>query len=98
SEPRGHSLRAAARRAWPVGSSVRPVPTRRWSDRWDSAGRADPMRGDVQASTSSTPLLRFRCPTMNHRRFFRLNNFLDRLLENGCFGLELAAKEIDPRD
>jgi hypothetical protein len=79
SEPRERSPRAVARRAWPAGSLVRSATTRHRSDRSDSASRAGPPRGDVQACTSGTTCMRFGCPTMNYNRFLRLNNFQDRL-------------------
>ena len=67
---------------------ARSAPTPHPSDRSGNASRAVRRLAGVQASTSRTPPECFGCPTMNHKRFIRFNNFLDRLLE----------KLVDPRN
>jgi hypothetical protein len=48
-------LCVAGRHAWPAGSSVQPMPTRRRSDHSDISNRADRRRDDARASTCDTP-------------------------------------------
>ena len=67
--------------AAPAGSLARSAPTPHPSDRSGNASRAVQRLAGVQASTSRTPPECFGCPTMNHKRLIRFNNFLDRLLE-----------------
>ena len=71
--------------AAPAGSLARSAPTPHPSDRSGNASRAVRRLAGVQASTSRTPPECFGCPTMNHKRLIRFNNFLDRLLDKLLF-------------